>query len=432
MTPNMIRIVAVAALYTAAVSAQEASAPEVAVRAVRVERPQEPKKDGRQARMVMLVEKLASGELTEVERAECRKMLLDLVRADREVRRSTMVRRPGVAKVRKLDGEDVEVTVEVVEQGGDDERRVRWRRNEAKPIDVEAAPRRVRAGRLLPGSRLPELYRAAESESGGGEMVRRYRALEQAKKAHEEALRAHEEAMKEHGRANEAHEQEIHRLRKVSPGKEGAGRYFTFEVDGGDKIEGLGERIAEALEEVRGAAEVEYEVLYHDEHGELGRTKARARKGDGPQVGVVVQGRGEPEKGGTWIVKRGDGGERAVFEWLREEHEEHGHHEREHEEHGHHEREHEERGHHEREHEEHGHHERDHDEHGHDEHDDHEDELAEAAEELFEMIEEMREEIRELREMVEELHHALHERDEREAPRREGRRRGERPQRRGR
>ena len=462
MTPNMTRIFAVAALYTAAVSAQEASAPEVAVRAVRVERPQEPKKDGRQARMVMLVEKLASGELTEVERAECRKMLLDLVRADREVRRSTMVRRPGVAKVRKLDGEDVEVTVEVVEQGGDDERRVRWRRNEAKPIDVEAAPRRVRAGRLLPGSRLPELYRAAESESGGGEMVRRYRALEQAKKAHEEALRAHEEAMKEHGRALEAHEQEIHRLRKVSPGKEGAGRYFTFEVDGGDKIEGLGERIAEALEEVRGAAEVEYEVLYHDEHGELGRTKARARKGDGPQVGVVVQGRGEPEKGGTWIVKRGDGGERAVFEWLREEHEEHGHHEREHEEHGHHEREHEERGHHEREHEEHGHHEReheeqghhereheehghhereheehghherDHDEHGHDEHDDHEDELAEAAEELFEMIEEMREEIRELREMVEELHHALHERDEREAPRREGRRRGERPQRRGR
>ena len=153
-----------------------------------------------------------------------------------------------------------------------------------------------------------------------------------------------------------------------------------------------------ALEEVRGAAEVEYEVLYHDEHGKLGRNKARARKGDGPMVGVVVQGRAEPEKGGTWIVKRGDGGERAVFEWLREEHEEHGH----------------------------------------DEHDDHEDELTEAAEELFEMIEGMREEIRELREMVEELHHALHERnernerDEREAPRRGGRRRGELPQRRGR
>ena len=64
----MTRIVAVAALYAAAVSAQEAGAPEVAVRAVRVERPQGPAKDGRQARMVMLVEKLASGELTEVER----------------------------------------------------------------------------------------------------------------------------------------------------------------------------------------------------------------------------------------------------------------------------------------------------------------------------------------------------------------------------
>lgn len=239
-------------------------------------------------------------------------------------------------------------------------------------------------------------------------MVRRYRALEQGKKAHEEALRAHEEAMKEHGRALEAHEQEIHRLRKVSPGKEGAGRYFTFEVDGSRKIEGLDERIAEALEEVRGAAEVEYEVLYHDEHGKLGRTKARARKGDGPLVGVVVQGRGEPEKGGTWIVERGDRGERAVFEWLREEHEDHGHHDGDHEE----------RGRHERDHEGHGDHERD-----------HEAELAEAAEELFKMIGEMREEIRALREMVEALNHALH---EREAPRREGRRRGENTQRRGR
>ena len=180
MTPILTRFATSTVLAAALVSAQEASAPEVAVRATRVNLQQGPGKDGRQARMEILVEKLASGELSEVERAECKKMLLDLLRADREVRRSTVVRRPAVAEVRKLDGDDVEVTVEVVEQGGDDERRVRWRRNEAKPIGAEAAPRRVRVGR-----RLPELHRAAESERGEGEVTLRYRALEQAKEGHD-------------------------------------------------------------------------------------------------------------------------------------------------------------------------------------------------------------------------------------------------------
>ena len=396
MIPFFTRIVVTAALGVAAVSAQAESASQVAARAERVN---------------FLVERLASGELSVVERAECKKLLLDLLREGGAARVGAARKRSVSAKERQLEGGDLDVIVEVVGEGAEGERRVRWLRDELEQVGEDDAPRRVQVRRSTSGPRNTE-----PSADVGREMTLRSHALEGARKAYERALRAHEEVMKEHQRVIEVHERQVHGRREAAPGTRGAQRSEAFEVDRARGMEGLEERIAAALQGVGEVVEVDYEVIYRDEHGRLGRAKARTREGDGRRVGVVLQGRGEPGRGTSWVVRRDGEGEPAVFEWIREEHDEHGHREHEHEERGRREHEHDERGRREHEHEEHSHRE----------------EAAAVVEELFKTVAEMREELRELREMLDELHHAMDERREAGRSREERRRGGRRRARRGR
>ena len=169
-------------------------------------------------------------------------------------------------------------------------------------------------------------------------------------------------------------------------GKAKGQNHFIFELDGDAvvDIEGIEERVAEAMENIEGDTKVEFDVLYHDEHGKPGQGKGRAYVRTEPGVGLWVHGKDKPSKGGIYVVGGDEQG--AVYKWG-ERAERHDHEEHEHAEHA------EERE---------------------DEEEEEFEEIEEEVEELTEMIEEMREEMRELREMMQQIRSMLrgHERHE--------------------
>jgi len=382
MTTNRYSIMTAACLAAVSLSAQgpEAQRP-TAPRPQRVTLLKQSQGDAasRRAEMVILVEKLAAGDLTAEERAECKRMLLERI---------------GGAGSKAKAPEAIEVRVEALEEevleegeGKDEGRagRVRWRVERGEEASAPGAVRFVRPSAV-------RRWVGTVSEDAPESRVR-YRMIERGEdKPRDLARRVRREVIKMRDDARAAQGRDVVYLRK---GADAGDLPRSLRLD----VERLESRIVEALEGSEGNVEVEIDVRVLEQEGE-----ERGRRG-------------------AWVFEHSSGDERPVFEWREErghherEHEEHGHHEREHEEHGHHEREHEEHGHHEREHEEHEHDEHEHDEHEHDEHehDEHEhmlEEAAEVVEELFETIEGMRDEIRELREMVEELHHALEQRRE--------------------
>jgi hypothetical protein len=214
-------------LLAVSLPAQEQQAPRpVAARPQRVTLLPQGVEDARRAKMIALVEKLASGELTDAERAECKRALLEMMAGSRS------------AQPRKA------VVVEV-EEAGDDDAPVRWRVNTAKPVEERREVRVVRPA--------PVREWVQKSGEGDGEARVRYRMIEGGK-GKGLVLRARDDEPS--GDAPEAKQER---------------RVFMFKER--PNAEGLEARITKVLEEVGGALEIDVQV--HDERDERDERRRR-------------------------------------------------------------------------------------------------------------------------------------------------------------
>ena len=218
-------------LVAVSLPAQEQQAPRpVAARPQRVTLLPQGVEDARRAKMIALVEKLASAELTDAERAECKRALLEMMAGSRS------------ATPRKA------VVVEVEEADGDgDKAPVRWRVNTAKPVEERREVRVVR----------PEPVRqwVQESGEGDGEPRVRYRMIEGAK-GKGLVLRARDDVPS-----------------GDAPGAKQERRVFMIKER--PNLEGLEARITKVLEEVGGAVEIDVQV--RDERGHRDEQDERVR-----------------------------------------------------------------------------------------------------------------------------------------------------------
>ncbi|MCK5940892.1 MAG: hypothetical protein KAI24_02885, partial [Planctomycetes bacterium] len=257
MTPVLIRVVAAASLCAALAPAQEHEV----VREVReTNKSKSAEHSKRHAHLLEIIEKLGNEKLSAAERKQAKAHLLELVGSVEMGKGVKLKARPIVTKLRKADGDDVEVTVEVVDGDGKPvEARVlrinepqTWRvggigqvnevvgvvspectRAEVVGVVVDTAVPQGKAKKAKQGqsqkARIVEVERGdlgerakrlrvrldggdafdARAEKGGddsGRKVVRYRTLEDAKRAFERAHEAHDRAIAEYEKAHRSHD----------------------------------------------------------------------------------------------------------------------------------------------------------------------------------------------------------------------------------
>jgi len=282
MTPKLIRIVAAACLGAALVPAQHEH--DVVVRKVRTDAKKKASDKKTHATVLHLIEKLSDGDLSAADRKKCKQQLIKLLGKAHKVEGDALLEvRPIISKVRRPEGEEVAIAVEVsddwnknlAKKAKSGKPAIRWhvdkKGNVAHAVEVEEVarprilsvkpteigedvivevdtaivqdPKKAKARDDL-GARakrlrarlgdVPTLGRLFEKGDGDEKTIVRYhtiedakRAVEGAQKAHAEALRAHREAMKAHHEALEAHGEhgvDVFRLRKGGDAK--GGIYF--------------------------------------------------------------------------------------------------------------------------------------------------------------------------------------------------------------